>query len=93
MAPPGWVVDVSVEFPSKLALLDCHASQLRLFDYRAMAHQRAVLHAALAPGATHCEVFWPVRGDAYVEIVAGIDLASPAAQETIVLLTPPETMP
>lgn len=93
LAPPGYVVDVSEELEAKLALLACYPSQLALFDYVAMTRMRAALHAPLAPGAAACEVFWPVRGEAYVELVAGLDLASPASRETIVLMTPPETLP
>ena len=93
MAPPGWVVDITAQLDAKLALLDCYRSQLALFDYRTMASQRAALHAPLAPGARACEVFWPVRADAYVDLVAAADLGSPEAQETIVLMTAPETLP
>lgn len=93
MAPPGWVVDISAQLESKLDLMRCYRSQLEILDYVEVARLRAAVHAPLAPGARACEVFWPVRGDAYVELVRAADLASPAAQQTLALLTVPETMP
>jgi LmbE family N-acetylglucosaminyl deacetylase len=93
MAPPGWCLDIGAQLPEKLELMRCYRSQMALFDYVAMAWTRAVLHAPLIPGASGVEVFWPCRGDKFVELVAGLDLASPAAQRTIALLTVPDTMP
>jgi LmbE family N-acetylglucosaminyl deacetylase len=93
MVPPGWCIDVSAELSEKLELMRCYRSQMALFDYATMAWTRAALHAPLVPGASAVEVFWPCRGDKFVELVEEADLASPAAQRTIALLTVPETMP
>jgi LmbE family N-acetylglucosaminyl deacetylase len=93
MAPPGWVVDISAQLEQKIELMRCYRSQLAILDYLEVARLRAALHAPLVPGASACEVFWPVRGEAYLDIVGAADLASPAAQRTIALLTAPETLP
>lgn len=93
-APPGVVVDVTGVFEEKLAVLALYESQLELFDYLGFTQQVAHFHAPLGPeGARFCEVFCPFRADAYIATVKELDLASPTSRETIVLLTPPETMP
>jgi len=93
LAPPGVVIDITNELEEKLRLLSMYPSQLALLDYKSIAEAVARLRAPLAPGAQACEAFHAMRGDAFLDLIEGLDLASPESLRSEVILMPPESMP
>ena len=93
IVPPGVIVDITAELEEKKRLLSLYPSQLALLDYLTIAEAVARLRAPLAPGAQASEVFHAMRGEAFVERCAELDLASPDSLRSEVILMPPETAP
>lgn len=90
--PPGLVVDISAQLAQKVELMRLYASQFEFLDYALIVDTLARSHAALAPGASACEVFCPMSAAGFLETVASLALDDPADCDEV-LLTPPPTLP
>ena len=69
-----------------------YRSQFEFLDYAHIVDTLARAHAALVPSATACEVFCPMRKDAFLATAEELVLDDPAGCDEV-LLTPPPTLP